>query len=285
MPRRRFPALFLTLSCTATLAGSLVALAQTPPASQPAAQARAGGRGNRGPTIPMTEPADFPMVRVDQGWSARHTANLVRAQQGDVDLYLLGDSITDNWGSPAFRDSYTKYFSGWKTADFGIGGDRTEHVLWRIQNGELDGNLHPKVIMLQIGTNNLPKTQYNYSADTPEQTAAGVKAILDVIHQKQPQAKVLLVSVFPRDNGSDASFGVPEKVKTLNTLIAKFADGNQVKFLDIHDKFLGPDGKLLPGVLQPDNLHPTAAGYDIWGAAITPILTDWLGQPTPPANP
>ena len=267
----------LFLSVAALAAGALTAFSQT----RPAAPARGGRGGGGGARIPMTEPADEGMVRVDQGWSARHTANLARAQQGDVDLYLLGDSITDNWGSGNFRDSYARYFSGWKTADFGIGGDRTEHVLWRISHGELDGNLHPKVIMLQIGTNNLPRTQYNYAADTPEQTAAGVKAILDVIQQKQPQAKVLLVAVFPRDNPGDAAFGVPEKVKALNPLIAKLPDGTRVKFLDIHDQFLDANGKLKPGVMQPDNLHPTAAGYDIWGTAITPILTEWLGAPKP----
>ncbi|HEY4329833.1 MAG TPA: GDSL-type esterase/lipase family protein [Phycisphaerae bacterium] len=243
----------------------------------------APGRGRGAPLIPMSEPADLPMVRVDQQWSGRHTAFLQTVQKGDVDLYLLGDSITDNWGGAQFRESYTKYFGGWKTANFGIGGDRTEHVLWRIKNGELDAPIKPKAIVLLIGTNNLPRTQYNYSAESPEETAKAVKEILDVIKQKQPQAKVLLVSVFPREDGlkSNPPEDLNPKVKALNALIAKNADGKQIIYLDIYDKFLDENGKLKPGLMPNDGLHPVAAGYDIWGQAMMPILTEWLGAPKP----
>jgi len=236
--------------------------------------------------IKMDESATDPIVRVDQQWSGRHTANLARAKQGNVDLYMLGDSITDNWGggnvnggAGQFAESWKKYVAGWAAANFGIGGDRTEHVLWRIKNGELDG-LKPKAIVLLIGTNNLPASQYNYNPVPPEQAAQGVKLILDVIKEKQPQARVLLVSVFPRADQEQAV--INDRVQALNALLARFADDKQVKYLDIYNKFLGPDGKLLPGVMQNDNLHPSAAGYDIWGQAMLPILTEWLGAPKPP---
>jgi lysophospholipase L1-like esterase len=250
------------------------------PATNPARAGRGlGRRGGRGVPAPYTGPL-FPesavaaLPRVDQTWGDRHMALLQRAKQGNIDLYLEGDSITDNWGSTRYTDSYHKYFDGWKTADFGIGGDRTEHVIWRLQNGELDG-VNPKVIMLLVGTNNIPPSQYHFAPVPPQAAADGVKIILDLMKEKAPAAKILIVSVFPREDQPDMNV----KVKELNSLISKFADGQQIKYLDIYDKFLGPDGKLLPGLMNTDNLHPDNPGYDIWGQAMTPILTDWLGAP------
>ena len=227
--------------------------------------------------IPFPEPADQATVRIDPGWSGRHMELLDRAQKGGIDLYLLGDSLTDYWGWPEFNSSFDKYFSGWKTGNFGIGGDRTEHVLWRIKNGELD-SVKPKVIVLLIGTNNLPRLQHNYPASTPEATAAGVRAILDVIKVKQPQAKLLLVSVLPRDATGEAEGHINDKIKMLNAMVSRFADGQQIRYLDIFDQFLDKNGHLKPALFDPDRLHLAAPGYDVWGQAMKPILTQWLGE-------
>ena len=257
------------------------ALLGAAPASMPGG-ARMGARGTT--NLKFTEPADVPMPRtlIDTSWSTRHDSNLARAKQGNIDLYMLGDSITDIWGGNnvngtggQFADSWSKYVACWNAANFGIGGDRTEQVLWRLKNGELD-NVNPKAIVLLLGTNNLPASQFNYNPVPPEEAAKGYKAVLDVIKEKAPNAMVLLVSVFPRaDQEVDV---INDRVKKLNALIQKFADNKQFFYLDIYEKFLGPDGKLIPGIMG-DSLHPTAAGYDIWGNAMKPILTQWLGEP------
>jgi len=238
----------------------------------------------------VDEPADKPAQRlrngaVDNGWVGRHNNLVTAAKAGNVDLYFEGDSITDYW-KRNFKANYDKHFAGWKSDDFGIAADRTEHVLWRITNGELDV-VTPKVIVLLVGTNDLPKDQGGYAPRTVQEDAAGVKAILDVMKQKQPQAKILLLSVFPRQdkiNASNAEYreDLNPKIKELNALLARMDDGKQVKFLDIYDKFLDKNGNLLPGVMQKDNLHPAEPGYDIWAEAMQPILTEWLGPPAKP---
>jgi lysophospholipase L1-like esterase len=281
------------ISIGALLAGILSIAAAPVPSSGPTgvgAGGLPGGTRGRGTTsLKFTEPADVPMPRtlIDVSWSNRHDSNLARAKQGNIDLYMLGDSITDIWGGTnvngtggQFAASWSEYIAGWNAANFGIGGDRTEQVLWRLKNGELDG-VNPKVIVLLLGTNNLPASQFNYNPVPPEEAAKGYKAILDTIKEKAPNAKVLMVSVFPRaDQEVDV---INERVKKFNSLIQKFADGKQCVYLDIYDKFLGPDGRLLPGIM-PDSLHPNGAGYAIWGRAMMPILTQWLGSPKPPAT-
>jgi len=234
------------------------------------------------------QPADKPATRTG-GWMGIHNRLVTLAQAGNIDLYFEGDSITDYWGrntaAQPFRPNFDHYFGGWKAADFGVAADRTENVLWRITNGELEG-VKPQVIVLLIGTNNLPKDMQNYAPKTAAEAAGGVQAILNVMREKQPQAKILLMSVFPREDKINS--GTPEfredlkpKIRELNALLAKFDDGKQIKFLDIYDQFLDANGKLLPGVMQRDNLHPAIPGYDIWARAITPILTQWLGPPAP----
>ena len=265
--------------CNSFLASLILAsgaLAAAPATTPPAASA---------PAAKIDEPADKPTTRPG-GWMGIHNRLVTLAKGGNIDLYFEGDSITDYWGrntaAQPYKPSFDKYFGGWKTGDFGVAADRTEHVLWRITNGELDG-VKPKVIVLLIGTNNLPKDQGVYLPKTVEEDAAGVKAILDVMKEKLPQAKILLMSVFPREDKINASNpdsreDLKPKIKALNALLAKFDDGKQVRFLDIYDKFLDKDGKLLPGVMA-DKLHPSLTGYDIWAQAMLPTLTEWLGPP------
>jgi beta-glucosidase len=188
----------------------------------------------------------------------RHEQFLYRIKQGEVGLLFLGDSITDGW--PRTGEWSWLKFAPHKPADFGIGGDRTEHLLWRITNGELEG-INPKVTVLMIGTNNIG----HFSDEKPEWAAAGVKKILDVVHEKLPQTKVLLLGVFPRSTP-----GTPHRqaVEEINKLIAPFADGEKTRFLDAQGN--------IPDDVMPDKLHPNAKGYDIWYEAMQPVLAEML---------
>jgi lysophospholipase L1-like esterase len=239
-------------------------IAQTLPSTQPALR---------------SEPADQPVVKVgrrgmpDATFMRLHNQYVAKAKAGNIDLYMEGDSITDFW-QHRHAKNWDRNFAGWRAADFGISGDRTEHVLWRLENGELDG-VNPKAIVMLIGTNNLPANAV-YGANTVEDTFGGVKAIVEKLKEKAPQAHILLLAVFPREDKPLA-----DKIAALNTMIATLDDGKQVKFFNINEQFTDADGKLLPGVMLRDHLHPDEKGYDIWADAMRPILVQWLGPPVP----
>lgn len=187
----------------------------------------------------------------------RHKEFLERTRQGPVQLLFLGDSITDGWRNKG-REIWER-FDKYRPANFGIGGDRTEHVLWRIQNGELD-HIRPKVTVLMIGTNNIGHNP----PDEPEWAAAGVEKIVDTIHEKLPQTKILLLAVFPRD-GRDSRRR--KDTEQINQLIAKLGDRDYVEYLDINEVFLDGNGEI-PKDIMPDGLHPNAKGYELWYEAI-----------------
>lgn len=203
-------------------------------------------------------------------WMKRHNGFLEQAKHDKIDLLFLGDSITDFWLRPGPRfgtNIWAKYYAPLNAADFGISGDRTENVIWRIDHGELDG-LHPKVIVLMIGTN-------NSRTNSPEQIADGVKVILNKIQEKCPETKILLLGVFPRNRTNDipAQIEAPPKI---NAIISTFADGTKIRYLNINDKFLSPDGKV-PADIMPDFLHPNEHGYQIWADAMDPTLFQMMG--------
>ncbi len=199
----------------------------------------------------------------------RHEGFVAIAKKGDVDLLFLGDSITDAWRGGAAKPTWEKHFAPLKAANFGIGGDRTEHVLWRISNGELEG-IKPKLAVLMIGTNNT-------GSNSAEQIAEGIKAIVAKLGDSSPQTKVLLLGVFPR--GPKAGTPVREKIATINKEIAKLDDGKRVKYLDIGSKFTKEEGALTKDIM-PDFLHLSARGYEIWGEAIAPTVREMMGKRT-----
>lgn len=200
----------------------------------------------------------------DQNWVKRHEGFVEIAKKGGVDLLFLGDSITDGWRGGG-KAVWEKNFAPFKAANFGIGGDRTEHVLWRLQHGELVG-IKPKLAVLMIGTNNLGANQDREIAD-------GIKAIVDELHKQTPETKLLLLGIFPR--GMKADDPARGRIKHINSIIAKLDDGQAVKYLDIGDKFLEADGSL-PKSIMPDALHPNAKGYEIWAEAIAPTVQEML---------
>jgi lysophospholipase L1-like esterase len=179
------------------------------------------------------------------------------AKAGGIDLLFVGDSITDWWRADSRgKPEWDKTWAPLKAANFGIAGDTTQGVLWRMQNGELDG-FKTKAIVLMLGTNNLKR---NDTADI----AAGDAAIIAEFRKRQPQAKVLLLGVFPRGSAPDNEYRA--MIKELNSHLAKLADNKSVFYLDIGDKFLTPDGTLTTEIMA-DGLHPTLKGYGIWAAA------------------
>jgi lysophospholipase L1-like esterase len=221
-------------------------------------------------------PAATPSPRLDKigdpdkGLMKRHEGFVAIAKKGEVDVLFLGDSITDGWRN--FNDKkktggknvWEKTFAPLHAANFGIGGDRTQHVLWRIQNGELDG-IKPKAAVLMIGTNNT-------GSDSAEQIADGITAIVKHIQHKSPHTKVLLLAIFPR--GKEIPNKGNTKIIEINKIIAKLDDGKNVKYLDIGAKFM-KDGQI-PAEIMYDYLHLTEAGYQIWADAITPAVTEML---------
>lgn len=206
--------------------------------------------------------------QIDAGFKRQHESFLQRKQQ-PVGLVFLGDSITAGWGRA--KDIWAEHYQKHDVANFGISGDRTQHVLWRIENGELDG-ISPKVVVLMIGTNNIG----NHSAD---QIAAGVTAIVQAIHTKLPNTKVLLLGIFPRVEKATDARGNPNptrvKLQQVNQAIAKLDDGKQTRYLEIWKQFLAEDGTL-PKTIMPDSLHPNAQGYKIWADSMQPLLDEMM---------
>jgi lysophospholipase L1-like esterase len=219
-------------------------------------------------------PADQPRPRagqtgeVEARYAALHADYVKKAQAGTYRLCFVGDSITQGWGG-AGQKVWQQEFAGYQPLNLGVGGDQTQHVLWRLQNGEFPKQ-PPEAVVLMIGTN-------NGTAYTPEQIAGGVTAIVREIQRQAPATKILLLAIFPR--GNDAQD--PRRINNVavNKLIAPLADGKLVKYLDIGAQFLTPEGTFLPD-LTKDKLHFTAKGYEIWAAAIKPVLQEWLGNPT-----
>jgi lysophospholipase L1-like esterase len=212
----------------------------------------------------------------DAGWVKRHEGFVEIARQGNVDVLFLGDSITDAWRREppgGGKKIWDATFAPLRAANFGISGDRTQHVLWRLENGELEG-IKPKAVVLMIGTNNTGFERDQKTArNTPAETAAGVAAIVQKLRTKQPQAKILLLAVFPR--GEKPDHPQRKQVAEINAAITKLADGKNVRFLDIGQKFLASDGTL-PKDIMPDFLHPNEKGYEIWAAAIKEPLAALL---------
>jgi lysophospholipase L1-like esterase len=200
---------------------------------------------------------------------ARHTENVATAKLGGVDILFLGDSITDGWHwDTGGRWIWEKTFAPRRAANFGIGYDRIQNVLWRAENGELDG-ISPRVVVLLIGTNNTGNEDDGKPRNTTPEIIAGISNLVHRIEVHLPRAKIILFGIFPRGEKSDP---IREQVKAVNGGISKLAN-EKIKFLDIGDKFLAADGTL-PRELFPDRLHPNEKGYQIWADAVVSALDE-----------
>jgi lysophospholipase L1-like esterase len=209
--------------------------------------------------------ATFTQTAQRQG--PRHLGFVETAKQGNIDLLLHGDSITDWWvQGEANKAVFDKYFGAMRTANFAVAGDTTQGVLWGLANGEGQG-FQPKAIMLMIGTNN--------SGLTGPEIAEGVGAVVLEMRKDFPNAKILLLAIFPRATPADP---IRDKIAEANRIIARLDDQKNVFFMDIGAKFLDEKGVFLPDTFRPDNLHPVAKGYDIWGAAVKDKLAELMKQ-------
>jgi lysophospholipase L1-like esterase len=243
-----------------------IALAQTP-APVPATAVVPPAPVDASAAIPKTGNARFFEL---------HESFLARGKSGPIGVLFLGDSITEGWGKAPHI--WEHYFGSYQPANFGIGGDQTQNVIWRIENGEFDG-ISPKVVVLMIGTN-------NSGQHTGEQIADAVKKIIDLTKTKIPGVKVLLLAIIPRDarrnpDGLITEAAIADAAKRVaandraNALLAKLDDGKTVHFLNTNAIFLGRDGRI-PWTIMPDQLHPTAAGYQLWAETIQAPLAEMM---------
>lgn len=203
-----------------------------------------------------------------------HQELLEKRTKGRIDVYFVGDSITRRWGAldyPEFLANWRQNFHGWNAANFGWGADRTQNILWRLENGELDG-VNPKVIVILAGTNNVGSVPGDDAKVAG--VVRGLQAIVDTCRTKAPAAVIVLTAIFPRNDNPAV---MPEIVR-INREIATLADGKTVRYLDVNDKLADTNGVLFEG-MTVDRLHPTLKGYQIWADGLKPILTELLGPP------
>ena len=235
----------LKRSTLAVLAAALLSAPHFAPAQPPA----------RSEAKPATvTPADR---NGESWWKQRHEHVLEENVKGEAELLFIGDSITQGW-EDAGKQAWASHFEPRRAANLGFSGDRTQHVLWRLDHGEVDG-FKPKAAVIMIGTNNS-----SGSDNTADEIAGGIKAIVARLREKQPQLHILLLGVFPRGEKPNPQ---REKLAAVNAAIAKLDDGKMVHYLDIGPKFMQPDGTITKEIM-PDYLHLSAKGYDIWAEAI-----------------
>jgi beta-glucosidase len=197
-------------------------------------------------------------------WMDQHRSFVKRAEDGNIDLLFLGDSITQGWNGA--KTTWDRFYTPRKAANFGIGGDRTQHVLWRIKNGEING-IEPKVAVLMIGTNNA-------SSNSADEIAQGVTAIVNELRHRLPKTKILLLAVFPRGQKPTPTRA---RLNSVNEQIAKLDDGSNVRYLDIGKAFLNDDGTISKDIM-PDYLHLSQKGYRRWADAMEPLLWSILDE-------
>jgi beta-glucosidase len=234
-----------------------------------------------GPVPSLTQTknsAIIPRSRDDQ-WLKRHQEFLGEIKTNRINLLFLGDSITDFWRSRG-SNVWNEYYAPRHAANLGINGDRTQNLLWRLQNGELDG-LHPKVVILMIGTNNTGKERNKDKIrNTTSETIEGVHAVVHAVQTRLPDSRILLLGIFPRGEPGNPQ---RQQIQEINQAIASLADGRRIVFLDIGGKFLSPDGRIAKDIMS-DLLHPTEKGYRIWAEAMEPTLSAMLAPQKPPLH-
>jgi len=220
--------------------------------------------------VPVVDEA--PMKAHSYDWMARHNAVVDRVKQGSVDLLLIGDSITHNWGGvpqpggPG-QPLWDKYFGSRNAVNLGFGWDRTQHVLWRLQNGEIDG-INPKVAVVMIGTNNM-------GTNSSEDIATGIDTIVSTLRHKLPRMKILLLGIFPRDR--EPNTPNRKEIAEVNQKISVLGKYKNITYLDLSSTFLQPDGTISPEIMK-DYLHPTTKGHAIWAQAMEPTLAKLFGD-------
>lgn len=212
-------------------------------------------------------PVPQPPLNWNSWWMPRHQAVLDRVKQGNVDLIFIGDSITHGWENSG-KEVWQKYYAKRNAVNLGFAGDRTQHVLWRLDHGEVAG-ISPKLAIMMIGTNNSGNND-----NTAKEIGEGVIAICQKLRHDLPKTKILILAIFPR--GEKPS---PQRQKNAaaSRLVSTIADNQWIYYMDINDKFLGKDGTLSKDIM-PDYLHPNAEGYKVWAQAMEPMVKKLMGE-------
>jgi len=234
-------------------------------------------------------PADEPAPRTDENSRKAHIELLEKAKRGRIDVYFEGDSIVRRWGAtdyPELLANWKQNLFGWNAGDFGWGADQTQNILWRLDHGELDG-VNPKVIVLLAGTNNVgASANCNCEAETVADTTRGIVAIVHLMQTKAPEATIILMGIFPRND----NMALVRTIDKINGNLSKLAGGTRVRYLNINEKLADGNGVLYEGMMSAhDQLHPTVKAYQIWADALKAIFTELLGPPAkddqaPPAT-
>jgi lysophospholipase L1-like esterase len=220
---------------------------------------------------------DRPVERTDANSRLAHRQMIENLKKGRIDVYFVGDSITRRWRAtdyPQFLKNWDANFHGWNAANFGWGGDTIGNILWRIENGELEG-VHPRVMVVLAGTNNVGRAPA--ADDRASDIVQGTRALLDSMRKKAPKATIIVMGILPRNDGRRPA-EVVASITRINEKIAKLADGKTIRYLDINDKLADTDGKLIEG-MTVDRLHLSVKGYQVWADALKPVLTELLGPP------
>ena len=236
---------------------------------------------------PQAGDADFPT----RNGSSRHEEKVAAIKAGNYELVLIGDSITHSLGElndgkfAPNQAVWNRHFAPRHAINLGMNGQRTEEILWNLQHGELDFAKSPKVVMLLIGTNNSDDRHFA-RVHTAEQIFVGTKAIVDLIRQRHPTTKILVLRIFPRGGDKETSVSPPafnssaqciETCRRAGEMTAKLADGKQVFWLDVNQVFLRPDGTINTDLMW-DLLHPSPAGAEAWSQAVEPTLARLMGD-------
>jgi lysophospholipase L1-like esterase len=213
-----------------------------------------------------------PVPRKDAWWQKRHEKFVEQSKAGNIDVAFIGDSITQGWEGPG-KQAWEKNFAPLKAGNYGIGGDQTQHVLWRLTEGKELGGINPKVAVMMIGTNNI-------AGASAKDIATGVEAIVKELRKQKPEIKVLLLAVFPRaaKGTKEAKITAEQlqpKVGEINKLLSGMADDKNVFYMDINKVFLEEDGGMTKEIM-PDYLHLSPKGYDRWAEAILPKVKELL---------
>ena len=239
----------------------------------------------------VAQPESFatmvPAPRTDQNSAVAHAELVRKAGSGTIDIYFIGDSITRRWGAldyPELLANFTKNFFGWNAANFGWGGDRTQNILWRLDNGELPPR-GPKVFVVQAGTNNL--ADYELAEERVAAVAAGIEAIVDRCRRHAPDSLIVLTGVFPRRDRPELN----SSIAAINAKLAAFSDARRVRYVDIGARLVDSRGSLSVEMSE-DGLHLSLAAYQVWADALKPMLVERLGvaldvdvAPSPTGNP
>jgi cephalosporin-C deacetylase len=225
------------------------------------------------------EPADVPVARTDANSKLVHEQLLAKRKAGQIDVYFMGDSITRRWGATdeQYQDLFANWrqnFHGWNAANFGWGADKTQHMLWRLRNGELDG-VNPKIVVLMAGTNNVGRASPLGDTEArAAEVARGITALVREIRQRAPGATLVITGITPRND----NIAVNAVINQANLRIARLADGKALRYININEKLAFPDNRLREGMAH-DGLHLTVKAYQVWADALKPIFTEILGPP------